>query len=162
MSRAYQIEVSSRLAAPASEVWAHASSMRGVNRELFPLARMTHPPELSAIEPGLVPRGQRAFRSWIFAFGLVPIDYDDLTLVELEPGRRFLERSPMLTQREWQHERVVEPVAGGSMLTDRVRFVPRFAALGPLFLLEYRLVFQLRHWHLRRIFGACEELRRAG
>ena len=154
MSRAYQIEFSSRLAAPAAEVWAHASSMRGVNRELFPLARMTHPRELSAIEPGLVTLGQRAFRSWIFAFGLVPIDYDDLTLIELEPGRRFLERSPMLTQREWQHERVVEPAAGGSVLTDRVRFVPRAAVLGPLFLPVFRLAFRLRHWNLRRIFGA--------
>ena len=33
----------------------------------------------------------------------MPIDYDDLTFIELEPVRRFLERSPMLSQREWQH-----------------------------------------------------------
>ena len=130
--------------------------MRGVNRELFPLARMTHPRELSVLEPGIVPLGQRAFRSWIFAFGLVPIDYDDLTFIEIERGRRFLERSPMLTQREWQHERVIEADGSGSTLTDRVRFAPRFAALGPLLLPVYRLTFWLRHRNLRRIFGGTE------
>lgn len=155
MSRAYSFELSSQLAAPAAEVWAHAASMRGVNRELFPLARMTHPRELAVIEPGRVPLGERAFRSWILALGVVPIDYDDLTIVALEPGRRFLERSPMLTQREWQHERVVEPAAGGSIVTDRVHFLPRVAALGPLFQLVFELAFRLRHRNLRRIFGAA-------
>ena len=146
-----RFELCSHLAAPAAEVWAHATSMRGVNRELFPLARMTHPRELAVLEPGRVPLGRRAFRSWILALGALPIDYDDLTFVALEPGR-FLERSPMLTQREWQHERVVEPAAGGSIVTDRVRFVPRVAALGPLFLLVFRLAFRLRHRNLRRLF----------
>jgi ligand-binding SRPBCC domain-containing protein len=149
-------EFSSRLAAPAAEVWAHATSMRGVNRELFPLARMTHPRGLSVLDPATLPIGQRAFRSWILAAGIVPIDYDDLTFLELEPGRRFLERSPMLTQREWQHERVIEPAAGGSTITDRVRFVPRVAWLGPVFLAVFRLAFALRHRNLRRIFGGIE------
>jgi ligand-binding SRPBCC domain-containing protein len=152
-ARGHGFEFLSRLAAPASEVWAHATSMRGVNRELFPLARMTHPRELAVLDPALVPIGQRVFRSWILAAGIVPIDYDDLTFIELEPGRRFLERSPMLTQREWQHERVIEPSDGGSTLTDRVRFVPRVPLLGPVFLAVFRLAFRLRHRNLRRIFG---------
>ena len=59
----------------------------------------------------------------------------------------------MLTQREWQHERVVEPVAGGSMVTDRVRFVPRAVVFGPLFLSVFRLAFRLRHRNLRRLFA---------
>src|SRR5262249_3919532 len=140
--RAFAFEFSSRLAAPPAEVWAHATSMRGVNRELFPLARMTHPRDLSLLEPGLVPLRHRAFRLWFLASGLVPIHYDDLTFVEREWGRRFLERSPMLTQREWQHERVVEPMADGTILTDRVRFVPRVAALGPMFVYVFRLAFR--------------------
>ena len=151
--RRYGFEFSSRLAAPAAEVWAHATSMRGVNRELFPLARMTHPRELSVLDPARLPIGQRAFRSWILAGGILPIDYDDLTFVALEPGRRFLERSPMLTQREWQHERVIEPAAGGSTITDRVSFAPRVSWLGPLFYPVFRLAFALRHRNLRRIFG---------
>ena len=131
-----------------------ATSMRGVNRELFPLARMTYPRGLAVLEPGRVPLGTRAFRSWILALGALPIDYDDLTFVALEPCR-FLERSPMLTQREWRHERVVEPAPGGSIVTDRIRLVPRLAALGPLFALVFRLAFRLRHRNLRRIFGTA-------
>jgi len=117
MSGSYEFDFSTRVAAPPEEVWAHATSMRDVNRELFPLAR---------------------------------------TFIEFEPGRRFLERSPMLTQCEWQHERVVEPVAGGSTITDRVQFVPRAAWLGPVFLAVFRLAFALRHQNLRRIFGGME------
>jgi ligand-binding SRPBCC domain-containing protein len=150
----FSFALTSRLAAPADEVWAHATSMRGVNSELFPLARMTHPAGLESLEGADVPLGRRAFRSWILFAGLVPIDYDDLTFVELGPGR-FLERSPMLTQREWQHERIVLPIAGGCQITDRVRSTPRIAWLAPVFRLVFRAAFALRHWNLRRRFGAA-------
>jgi ligand-binding SRPBCC domain-containing protein len=150
---ACQFAFSSRLAAAPETVWAHAMSIRGVNRELFPLARMTCPRDLGRDLTHL-PLGRRAFRSWILAAGLVPIDYDDLTFVELEPGRRFLERSSMMSQREWCHERTVEPAECGSILTDRVRFVPRLPALGAVFLPVFRLSFRLRHWNLRRLFGS--------
>lgn len=153
MLAALTFEISSRLAAPAEEVWAHATSMEGVNRELSPLARMTYPRHLRSLDDRSVPIGQRVFRSWVLAGGVVPIDYDDITFAELEPGRRFLERSPMLTQREWQHERVIEPAEGGCVVTDRVRFVPRAPALGPLFLRLFRLAFWVRHRNLRRIFA---------
>ncbi len=154
VARWFAFELSSRLAAPAAEVWSHATSMRGVNRELFPLVRMTHPKGLESLEGNEVPLGRCAFRSWILLVGFIPIDYDDLTFIELEPGR-FLERSPMLTQREWQHERRVEPFEGGCVLTDLVRFVPRIGALGPLFLPMFRMAFALRHRNLRRRFGAA-------
>lgn len=150
--RSYAFEISSRVAAPSERVWAHATRMQGVNRELWPLARMTHPPDIDAIDrPGFEP-GRRLFRSWILAAGLVPIDYDDLTLLELEPGRRFLECSPMGSQREWEHERTLEPDGADTIVTDRIRFVPRLAMLGPLFLAVFRLAFRLRHRNLRRIF----------
>ena len=125
---ARRFSFSSRLSAAPEEVWAHAMTIRGVNRELFPMARMTCPRDLGR-DLTRLPLGRRAFRSWILAAGILPIDYDDLTFVELEPGRRFLERSSMWSQREWCHERTVEPVGGGSIVTDRVRFVPRVPAL---------------------------------
>jgi hypothetical protein len=58
----------------------------------------------------------------LLLFGLLPVDYDDLCLAELEPGRRFLERSEMLSMRLWQHERIVEPEGDGARVTDRLRF----------------------------------------
>ena len=114
---------------------------------------MTHPRGLERLDATDVVLGRRLLRSWILAFGVLPIDYDDLTFVELEPGLRFLERSPMLTQREWNHERVIEPAGRGSRVVDRVTFAPRVAALGALHQAVFRLAFELRHRNLRRIFG---------
>lgn len=151
--RPYAFSLASRLSAPPAQVWAHATSMRGVNRELFPLARMTYPAAFARLDAARLPLGRRAFRSWILAGGFLPIDYDDLTFVAIEPGRRFLECSPMLTQREWRHERLVEAVDGGTLVTDRLAFVPRIRALGPLQLWVFRAAFALRHRNLRRIFG---------
>jgi ligand-binding SRPBCC domain-containing protein len=152
VTRHFGFEVRSRLAAPADAVWAHATSMRGVNSELFPLVRMTHPRGLDSLADREVPLGARVFRSWILFAGILPIDFDDLTFVELEPGR-FLERSPMLSQREWEHERRVEPSGGGCEISDRVRSVPRISALAPLFRAVFLLAFRLRHRNLRRRFG---------
>jgi ligand-binding SRPBCC domain-containing protein len=145
-----------RLAAAADEVWDHAMTIDGVNRELWPLARMTAPPDLARLDPSSMPPGRRLLRSWILAFGVLPIDYDDLTFAELGPGRRFLERSPMLTQRLWEHEREVIPEsAGGCLVRDRVRFEPRSRLLGRLQSPVFRLVFRNRHRRLVALFGAA-------
>lgn len=149
-------EIASELAAPAAEVWAHATTLAGVNRELWPLARMTHPPGFETLSEASVTLGRRLFRSWILFAGVLPVDYDDLTLVELEPGRRFLERSPMATQRLWVHEREVLPRGAGCTVVDRLRFVPRIALLGPLHLVLFRAAFGLRHRNLRRWFGTAQ------
>lgn len=53
--------------------------------------------------------------------GLVPVDYDDLCLVERGPGMRFLERSKLASARLWEHER--EVIATGDAtceIRDRV------------------------------------------
>jgi hypothetical protein len=70
-----------------------------------------------------VETGRPLGRSWLLLLGVVPFDYDDLSLAELEPGRRFLERSTMLSMRTWEHERTVEPRGEGECeVTDRLRF----------------------------------------
>ena len=150
----FSFSFSSSLAASPAEIWAHAIRMAGVNRELAPLVRMTHPPQLALLDPARIRPGERVFRSWILLFGVLPIDFDDLTFVEIEPGRRFLERSPMGTQRVWEHERTIDAIAGGARVVDRVRFEPRIAWLGRLQLPLFRTAFALRHRNLRRIFGA--------
>ena len=153
MPRAREFEVSSRLAAPRREVWDRISTMEGVNDELSPLIRMTHPPDVADLNPGNVPLGERLFRSWILLFGVLPFDYDDLVLVRVDPERGFLERSTMLSQRSWEHERTIEDAPGGSLITDRIRFVPRLAPLGPALRPVLRGFFRHRHRRLHRRFG---------
>ena len=141
------------LAADPRDVWAAATTWEGINNEFRPLLRMTAPREVR--ERGLdgVVVGERLCRSWLLLFGVLPIDYDDITIERLDPGRGFLERSTMLTQRRWEHERTIEPAAGGCTLTDSIRYEPRLpipdALLRPLF----AGIFRYRHGRLRRRFG---------
>ena len=58
---------------------------------------------------GDVHDGQHLGRSWLLLGGLLPFDYDDITIERVEPGRWFQEDSTMLSQRSWRHHRAVEP-----------------------------------------------------
>ena len=153
MAAGYEFQVASRVDAPRSEVWARVSSMEGVNDELAPVLRMTHPPEVADLNPHNVPLGERLFRSWILLFGVLPFDYDDLVLVRVDPDRGFLERSSMLSQRVWEHERTLEDAEEGCLVTDRIRFVPRPPLVGALLRPLLRAFFRHRHRRLRRRFG---------
>jgi hypothetical protein len=129
--------------------------MAGINRELFPLVRMTYPASISELTPENVVLGKQMFRSWILLFGVLPIDYDDITLAELFPGGGFQENSTMLTQSLWRHRRTLEDMPAGCRVTDAIEFVPRIRWLGPVFRPVFLLAFRLRHWNLRRIFGTA-------
>jgi hypothetical protein len=128
------------------------STMRGVNAELAPLVRMSHPPAMARLDPADIPIGRRAFRSWLLLFGVLPFDYDDLTIVELVPERGFREASSMFSQREWHHRRTLQPSARGCLVADEVTFSPRLAGLGWLFRALFVLAFIHRHRNLRRMF----------
>jgi ligand-binding SRPBCC domain-containing protein len=83
----------------------------------------------------------------------VPIDYDDITLVRVEPGRGFLERSSLASQRLWEHERSIRPAAGGCVVVDRVRHEPRLRTGGRAQSAVLRRVFLHRHRRLRKRFA---------
>ncbi|MPV37159.1 SRPBCC family protein [Georgenia subflava] len=137
------------LPVPPAVLWRHATTFTGINGEFFPLLRMTTPEGVSAIDPDSIVLGQRIFRSWLLLGGVLPVEYDDLVVVEIEPGRRFLERSSMLTSKVWEHERTVEDLGSGmSRLTDRVAFEPRVPWLGPLMAPVVGLLFRYRHRRL--------------
>ena len=98
--------------------------------------------------------GERIFRSWVLLFGVLPIDFDDLTLIALEHGRGFHERSRMLSMRVWEHERALEPVArvaaGFSIASPSSRGYP---ASDRCLSASSVLTFRNRHRRLRRQFG---------
>ncbi len=157
MASTFHICRSSLLAAAADNVWQHAITMRGVNRELWPLARMSYPAEAATLSLTADQLGRPLFRSTIFLCGVLPVDYDRITIVEFERPRRFLERSTMLSQSTWQHERVVEPHGAGCRITDRVEATPRVGLLAPLHRAAFTAAFALRHRNLRKMFGELDE-----
>jgi ligand-binding SRPBCC domain-containing protein len=144
--------IRSSLEASPDVVWDRVTTMAGVNDELAPFFRMTHPRGLDRL-PDDAPTGVRLFRSWVLLFGVLPVDYDDLTLMRIEPGRGFLESSRMLTSSRWEHERTLEPSGRGTELTDRINFEPRVRVLGPILFRITRALFARRHRRLRKRFG---------
>ena len=118
-----QLTRTSTIPATAERVWVRVVTPEGINHELGPWIRMTMPRDLRGKTIEDVRPGQRLGRSWLLLFGVLPFDYDDLGLAELEPGRRFLERSTMLSMRRWEHERTVAARGEGECeVSDRVSF----------------------------------------
>ena len=157
LSRPASFEVSSLVQAAPQEVWERVITAAGINYELRPWMRMTLPRGVERLDPESVELGRPIGRSWVLLLGVLPFDYDDITLVELEPGRRFLERSATLSQRSWQHERTVEPAEGGdaSRVTDRIRLEPRLGFPGALLRPILRALFRHRHRRLRAWFAGA-------
>jgi ligand-binding SRPBCC domain-containing protein len=147
----FGFSLSSELDEPIESVWSFVSTMRGVNYELAPLARMTYPKTVEALTTIAV--GQRVFRSVVLFLGFIPFDLHDLTFVRLEPGKGFSEKSPSLMQHYWIHERTLEPSGQGCIVRDRIEFMPRLPLVGHVMLPIFRLVFQNRHRKLRQKFG---------
>lgn len=157
-ARRARFEISTRLSAPAERVWAQAVNPEGINHELGPWLKMTMP---KGIDPGMTideaPLGQTLGRSWILLGGLIPVDYDDLCLVERGPGMRFLERSRLGSASFWQHEREVIPDGSGCRITDGLEVEVR----APLRLLGghriaprvVRVLFGHRHRRLAKRWG---------
>jgi hypothetical protein len=150
--RRAEIRVVSRLQVEPNLVWERVMSAAGINHELRPLLRMTVPRGLKSLDLDTVEPGPLG-RSWILLLGLIPIDYDDLGLEWIDRGRGFLERSTMLSQRLWEHERTIQPLAGGGCeIVDRVAWEPRLPLPGRLLLPVFRSFFHHRHKRLRRHF----------
>ena len=148
-----EFTVSSVVPAPPAAVWARVTTMDGVNDELMPIVRMTIPRNLAGFTIDDAPLGERAFRSWILLFGLVPIDAHDLTLLTVDPVRGFHEHSSSLAQRHWIHERSLTPLPEGTRVTDRIRFAPRVPFLAGALRPIFQAIFRHRHRRLGRYFS---------
>ena len=145
----HSFRVSSALRASPAEVWARAATIEGVNAELAPFARMTSP-------GGGVIREGALGRSWILLGGVLPVDYDDLRLESVEPGRGFRERSTLGSCSAWHHDRTLHALAsGGTRIVDEVSFAPRLRAAGGLQALVFEAAFRWRHRRLRALWGAA-------
>ena len=159
MGRPVEFERSATLAAPATVVWQHATTMRGVNEELQPWVRMTFPAQFASLDDAdETLLGQVVFHSWLLAGGWVPFDRHSLRLVEIDDrgdaGGAFVEESTSWLQSRWRHERDVVALGGGrSLLTDRLVVVPRVPLARPVVARIVPWLFTRRHRRLAARFG---------
>jgi ligand-binding SRPBCC domain-containing protein len=158
MLRAMHVEISrsTPLRAAPDVVWRHATSLDGINREMGPWLKMTSPPEARglALDDAGVALGEPLFTSVVLFGGVVPVDRMRVTITELEPGRRFVERSPMLAVRGWRHERTIDAHPAGSLVSDHVSFDPRIGAASAVMRAAIGAFFAHRHRQLGRFFNA--------
>jgi ligand-binding SRPBCC domain-containing protein len=119
------LKFESVLKASPETVWNWVSSGTKINKELSPILKMSSLADIKTEDMHKVVLGEPLGRSWLLLFGFIPIDYSDLTLIELYPGRGFVEESPMLSMKKWRHERTIEPFDDGSIIRDILTFEPR-------------------------------------
>ncbi len=147
------VEQVSVVDAPIEAVWRRVTSFDGIRDELAPWLSMSVPRGAEHLDVTTVPLGESIGRSWITLLGVLPVDYDDLTIIALEPGRSFHERSTMLSASRWEHERVLTPVRGRTQVADRLTFVSRLPLGGSLHAIIVRRLFAHRHRRLARHFA---------
>lgn len=143
------------IAAKTPDVWARITTLEGINDELKPVMRMLMPQRHRRLTIETLPAGRPLGRVWILLLGVVPFDYDDMTVAEVEPGKRFLERSSMGSMRRWEHERTITTLADGhTQISDRIGFEPRLGLRLAMPVLAYLIpkFFEHRHRRLRAHF----------
>jgi ligand-binding SRPBCC domain-containing protein len=151
------IERQSIVAAPAEEVWARVVTPEGINDELRPWMTMSMPRGAGAMTVDNIPIGTPVGRCWMRLFGVLPFDYDHLTIAELNRGRGFDEQSTMMSMRTWRHQRTVTPDGDSkAIVRDRITFQLRapLRPATPIVAAGLRALFGHRHRRLQRHFGA--------
>lgn len=150
------IERQSVVDAPAEQVWARVVTPEGINDEVRPWMTMSMPRGAESLIVDNVPIGVPIGRAWLRLFGVLPFDYDRLTIAELEPGRGFDEQSTMMSMRRWRHQRTVTHNGDSkAVVRDRITFQLRapLRPLTPIVAAGLRALFGHRHRRLQRHFG---------
>lgn len=144
------------VAAPVRHVWDRIVSPEGIIDEMRPWMTMSMPRGARDLTIETIPLGIPVGRACLRLFGVVPFDYDRLSIAGLVEGRSFHEKSTMLSMRRWEHERTLTPLEDErTRVHDRVTFVPRLP-LRPLTLVLSRVLrafFAHRHRRLQRHFS---------
>lgn len=158
MSESIVLHFESTLRSPATRVWEWITSVKGIQAEIWPYFVMTAPRGVRSLTDIQVPLGTRMVRSYVFLFGFLPIDYSDMTLIELNNGQGFVEQSPMGSMKLWRHERRVVPSAADPaavVLIDHLTFQPRMAKRFVGWFI--RRVFTHRHKVLRKNLDGAQQ-----
>lgn len=155
MRRTWIFQQQSQIPATPQAVWDRVVTPEGINDEMRPWMTMSVPKGAEGVTIDNLQVGQPVGRAWIRLFGVLPFEYDYLTVALVEPGRRFREESTMLAMREWVHDRTVEASPDGqSQVTDVITFSPRlgFWLSCPIMRRVLSAFFGHRHRRLRAHF----------
>lgn len=145
-----RVTFDSRVPITPREAWNWSTSVRGTDAEMGPILKLDFPAGMTEIPQDQASLGKQLGRCKFLLFGIIPVDLSRLTFVEIEPGRRFVEQSPLLSMKEWRHERVIAPGPDGTHVVDTLEFTPRFAT--PVVKWFISRFFAHRHAQLKKQF----------
>ena len=131
-------------------VWDRVTSPEGIDAEMRPLLSMRMPREMAGRRIEDLPLDEPLGRAWLLLLGVLPVEYDDFSLMAVDPPRSFHEDSRLLSARRWQHRRELEPVTGGTRVTDTLTVDPRALVPGLLVRAVVGALFAHRHLRLAR------------
>lgn len=143
-----RVQLESSVPRSPAELWDWSTSVEGVVTEMGPVLKLDFPEGMTHIPRDGSNLGRPLGDYRFLLFGVVPVDLSRLTFTEMEPGRRFVEQSPLLSMKSWRHERIITPSPDGSKVVDRLEFTPRFA--GPVVRWIIERFFRHRHAVLRK------------
>lgn len=138
----------STLPARPDVVWRWITDVRCLRREMRPWLWMSIARGIRNLQDLQVQPGTPLFTSWLWLFGVLPLGTSRLTLLALEPGRVFVEQSPMTGMRLWRHARSLHLQNDGTRVVDQLTVDPLLPALVVRAFLQ--LFFTSRHRALRR------------
>lgn len=147
----FTLTFESKLTKSREEIWTWITSTKGISAEMWPLLRMTFPKHNHNLVDIEVIPGARLFRSYLFLFTVLPIDFLDLTLLELRDKQGFVEQSTMGLIKSWRHERFIESRSSENedlFIVDRLSFEPRFGGVIVKWIIK--ILFKHRHKVLRK------------
>jgi len=145
-----RVKFESKVPRTPGELWNWSTSVRGVDAEMGPVLKLDFPKGMTGVPQDRGSLGKPLGNCKFLLFGIVPVDLSRLTFVEMEPGRRFVEQSPLLSMKSWRHERLIDPAADGTRVVDTLEFTPRFAPrVVKWFISKF---FEHRHAVLQRTF----------
>lgn len=147
----YTLSFETQVLASPEEAWAWITSFDGISKEMAPYLRMSAPKTMRNLASISFSPNVPLFVSWVRLFGIIPIDYSQLTLESREPGVGFVEQSPMGSMKLWRHARTIISEPSGCCIRDELTFEPRFAS-GLVFKI-IRAFFSHRHRMLARHLG---------
>ena len=150
-ARGVEVVRSSVVRAPREQVWARVVTADGVSDEFGPLLTMRFPARLAGASIADLPLGSPAGRAWILLGGVIPVEFDDLVITELDAPRHFQERSSLGSCRVWEHRRELESLPdGATRVTDTLRAEPRALLPRPVVRAVVGALFRHRHRRLAR------------
>ena len=138
-----RVKFESKLPTSPAELWDWSTSVHGVDAEMGPIMKLDFPKGMTHIPRDGTGLNKPLGNCKFLLFGFLPVDLSKLTFVEVEPGRRFVEQSPLLSMKRWRHERTITPAADGTKVVDSLEFTPRFGT--PMVTWFISKFFQHRH-----------------